>query len=140
MAAGLGDGEDTIPDVLHFPNSLASTTFFNEIHNFSEYVADGDCCQGQGVVARLGDSEDTVLTANIPILAAEVLDELPDLSKYVAEGGCPKDRTMAVGLGHGKDGVPHGPDVSSLTTSLNKLPHLLDTGQRAAATRSKWQR
>lgn len=48
---------------------------------------DSDCPQDQAV----GDSEETILTANVPSLTTEVLDELPNLSQYVAEGSCPKE-------------------------------------------------
>lgn len=81
MAAGLGNSKDTVPDVLGFPNSLASTAFLNELHDFSENVADGHCPQSQAVAAQLGDREDAVLTGNVPNLTAEVIDELPVLSK-----------------------------------------------------------
>lgn len=73
--------------VLGFPNSLASIAFLNELHNFLERVVDSDCPQDQAV----GDSEETILTANVPSLTTEVLDELPNLSQCVAEGGCPKE-------------------------------------------------
>ncbi|OPJ67395.1 hypothetical protein AV530_014609 [Patagioenas fasciata monilis] len=66
---------------------LASIAFLNELHNFLECMVDSDCPQDQAV----GDSEETILTANVPSLTTEILDELPNLSQYAAEGSCPKE-------------------------------------------------
>ncbi|XP_052635698.1 uncharacterized protein LOC128138488 [Harpia harpyja] len=79
--------------------SLASTAFLNDFHNFSQYVEDGGCPQDKAVVARLQDSEDTILIASVPNLTKQVLDELPDLSEYVAEGSCPKSKRWWWGWG-----------------------------------------
>ena len=91
MAAGLGDSEDTVPNVLDFPNSLTSTDFLSELHDFTRYMADDDRPQDQAVVEHLEDSEDTILTTNGPSVTAEALDEIPDLCGYVVEGSCPKE-------------------------------------------------
>ncbi|KAM6042949.1 uncharacterized protein LJ206_019592 [Theristicus caerulescens] len=138
--AGLGDDEVTVNNVpdstdflSHLPDfsDLASAAFLNELHDFSEYVTDGDCPQDQAMVAQLGDREDTILTANVPSLTTDIPNELPNLSEYVG-GDCPNEREVAAGMGHGEDTVPSVPVIPSLTTSLNK--------QRVAPTRSKWQR
>lgn len=54
VVGGLGDGEDTIPDVLYAPNSLASTTFLNKIHSCLEYVVEGDSPEDQEVMVQQG--------------------------------------------------------------------------------------
>ncbi len=89
--AGLGDSQGTVPHVLLFPNSLASTAFLPEHHNFSGDVVVGDCPQDQAVETQRGDGQDTALTANVASLTAEALAELLDLSEYVAEGSCLKE-------------------------------------------------
>ncbi|XP_074694493.1 uncharacterized protein LOC141929211 [Strix aluco] len=133
VAARLGDSEDAVSDVPELTallgelpdlSSLTSTMCCDELPDLSVYVVDGDCPQDRAMVAHLGDSGDTVLTASVPNLPAEVLKELPDLCRYVTEGGCPKERAVAAGLGDGKDTVPSVPHVSNLSTSLNELPHL----------------
>lgn len=72
---------DTVPHILDFPNSPASSASLNELHDFLEGGADGNCPQEQAVVVQLGDSEDTTWAANIPNLTTELLDELLDLSE-----------------------------------------------------------
>ena len=112
-----------VTNILAFPNSLANTRFLDDLHNFSMYVAIGGRPQNQAVVARLGDSEDTTLTRGVPRVTAEAIDEHPDLCEYVAEGSCPKEPVVSVGLGDGGDTIP---SVTDLTTSLHKLPYLLE--------------
>ena len=120
------DGQDTVPDV---PDSPTFTAFLHQLPDLSEYVAEGGCPKERAAVTGLADSEDTV--PYVPDLTA-FLNELPDFSEYVAQGSCPKERAVLAGLGDGEDTVPDVPDLSdlpdlpNLTTSLNKLPHLLD--------------
>ncbi|KAK4806601.1 hypothetical protein QYF61_013856 [Mycteria americana] len=53
-AVMLVDGENTFPDV---PDSLASTTFCNEVPDFLEYGEEGDCSEDRLAAAMLGDTD-----------------------------------------------------------------------------------
>ncbi|GAB0206323.1 proline-rich protein 36-like [Grus japonensis] len=52
---GLGDGEDTFLDVLGISDSLTSTAFLNQLLDFSEYGAEGDCPEDRAAAVMLGD-------------------------------------------------------------------------------------
>lgn len=66
--ARLGDGEDTIPDVLDISDSLTSTAFLNQPSDSSQYRAEGDCPKHQVAVAMLGDSNSFLGVAMSPLL------------------------------------------------------------------------
>ncbi|KAK4806589.1 hypothetical protein QYF61_013844 [Mycteria americana] len=53
-AVMLVDSENTFPDV---PDSLASTTFCNEVPDFLEYGEEGDCSEDRLAAAMLGDTD-----------------------------------------------------------------------------------
>lgn len=68
VVAGLGNSQDTVPDIFHFPN----TTCLEDLPDLCMYVVDGDCPQDRAVVACLGDSEDPILTSSVPNLTTKV--------------------------------------------------------------------
>ncbi|XP_074694509.1 uncharacterized protein LOC141929225 [Strix aluco] len=132
VAARLGDSEDAVSDVPELTallgelpdlSSLTSTMCCDELPDLSVYVVDGDCPQDRAMVAHLGDSGDTVLTASVPNLPAEVLKELPDLCR--AEGGCDNEQVAVVML---VDGENIFPDSLSSTVSSNEAPNFLGYG------------
>ena len=69
MVVGVGNSEDTVPDVFDFHNSLTNTTCLDELPDLSTYAVEVDCPQDQAAVARLGDSGDTHLDRQCPQLA-----------------------------------------------------------------------
>ena len=60
VAVMLRDSEDTVPDVLSIaaiPNVPHSTAFLNQLPDFSEYGAEGDCPEDRVAAAMLGDAD-----------------------------------------------------------------------------------
>ena len=60
----LVDGEKTFPDV---PESLASTTSFDEVPDFLECREEGDCSEDRLAAAMLGDTNPFWGVAALPL-------------------------------------------------------------------------